>query len=284
MTAFARGQDKGDWGNAIWELRSINHRFLDIVIRLPDILREIEPEIRKLVHDNFQRGKIECILKFHTGYENTSELSVNDRLLEQLTKIANHTTNFFPGVGRVDISHLLSWPGVVYEETNDISSIYPVLIQLFNKAVDDLKKYREKEGGILKKLILDRLVEIENQIQSVKEILPKIIPYQQDKIKNRLDEAKIQLDQQRLEQELVYYAVKIDISEELDRLETHINEVRRTLQKGNSVGRRLDFLMQELHREANTLSAKSTDSKITHAAVEMKVLVEQIREQVQNIE
>lgn len=285
MTAFGRSQTKSDWGMAIWEMRSINHRYLEMSIRIPDILRELEQNIREIVHQNFQRGKLECILRFYPGPKLSTEVSVNHNLLEQLISLSTDISEKLPEkITRLNVTDLLRWNGVIAEESFDINSIREPLLNLFKEAAEDLKQGRAREGEVLAEGILSRLKKISKEIQVIKKQLPKVMERQREKITQRLEEAKINLDPQRLEQEMVYFTQKIDISEEVERTLSHIEEVKRTLLKRDSAGKRLDFMMQELNREANTLASKSVDIEVTHAAVEMKVLIEQIREQVQNIE
>jgi uncharacterized protein (TIGR00255 family) len=285
MTAFGRSQKRSDWGLAGWELRSINHRYLEMSIRLPEMLRDLEPNIREIIHDYLHRGKIECNLRFLPGPQLGSLVTVNHNLLDQITKMANSIRIQFPEtITRLNLIDLLAWNGVVVEEPFDIDLVRDELLQLFEEAIKDLKEGRQREGNVLAQIILDRLERIRHQVEEISKQLPRIIERQRDKILQRLEEIKTSLDNQRLEQEMVFYCQKIDVAEEIDRLLTHIEEVKRTLSKGNSVGRRLDFMMQELNREANTLASKSNDTQVTHAAVEVKVLIEQIREQVQNIE
>lgn len=285
MTSFGRSQSKNDWGMAVWEIRSINHRYLEINIRLPEVLRELEQSIRDCIHRYFHRGKIECSLRFYPGAKLGSSVSVNHSLLNQLIDMATKVSTTLPEkITQLNLIDLLSWNGVVVEEGIDIEVFKEDLIELFKKAAEDMKEGRKREGIVLAKAVSERADRILVQVAEIKKHLPGVLEKQRGKILNRLEEAKLSLDPQRLEQEMVYYAQKIDVSEELDRTLSHITEVDRCLTKGDSAGRRLDFMMQELNREANTLASKSVDPLITHAAIEMKVLIEQIREQVQNIE
>lgn len=285
MTAFGRSQAKGDWGSAVWELRTINHRYLEMNIRLPEILRELESPVRDIINKSLQRGKIECNLKFQPGPKLGSFVSINQSLLNQLLSILIEVNQLLPEkITRINVIDLLAWQGVIIEENFDVSTLRENLLKLFEEALLDLKAAREREGKLLEALIVDRLNQIHVQANTIKSVFPKILERQREKILQRLEDAKVMMDQQRFEQEIVYLAQKIDISEELDRLNSHITEVKHTLNKKDSIGRRLDFMMQECNREANTLASKSMDAVVTHAAVEMKVLIEQIREQVQNIE
>jgi uncharacterized protein (TIGR00255 family) len=284
MTAFGRAQMKSDLGVAVWEIRSINHRYLEINTRLPEILREMEQYVREIIRQRFQRGKIECTLHFHPGSQFGSLIAINRHLLDQLITVANDVANYLPEkLVHVNLVDLLAWKGVI-EENFDIGAIREGLLNLFKEAADDLKAWRQREGAMLVQGIEERLEKIISEIEKVKQYLPDILRKQRNKVLLHLEEARVNLEPQRLEQEMVYYAQKIDVSEEIERAVSHVAEAKRTLIKGKSVGRHLDFIMQELNREANTLASKSVDTQVTHAAIEMKVLTEQIREQVQNIE
>jgi uncharacterized protein (TIGR00255 family) len=285
MTAFGRSQAKSEWGLAIWELRSVNHRYLEMSIRLPEVLRELEPSIREIIHQYFLRGKIECTLKFFPGPKLAALVNINYNLLDQLLNLATEVGKKLPSeMTRFNVAEFLSWQGVVVEESFDISSIREELLTSFRQAADDLKEGRKREGRVLATIIEEKLNKMASQVKKIEQQLPKLLERQREKIIQRLEEVKVNLDPQRLEQEMVYFTQKVDIAEEIDRTISHLAEVNRALQRGDSAGRHLDFMMQELNREANTIASKSADTLVTHAAVEMKVLIEQIREQVQNIE
>ncbi len=285
MTSFGRSQTKGDWGTAIWEIRSINHRYLEMTIRLPEMLREIEQKVRETLHKYFKRGKIECVLRFQPGPKLSSAVTVNQNLVKQLTGIATEIADAMPNhSANINIMDVLSWHGVIVEENVDLEQMKEKLLDLFKDAAEDLQAGRQREGAILVQGINERIENIGVIVEKIKTNLPKVIQKQQDKILNRLEDVRSSLDEQRLEQEMIYFTQKIDVSEEIDRTLSHLTEVKRSLAKEEAAGRRLDFMMQELNREANTIASKSVDAIITHAAVEMKVLIEQIREQVQNIE
>lgn len=285
MTAFGRSHTRSDWGTAVWELRSINHRYLEINVRLPESLRDLEQNVRERVQCFFHRGKIECSLRFQPGPKLGSLLSVNDNLLNQLINLAKNINTQFPEkIARLNVIDFLSWEGVVIEEVFKVTDIKEELLASFNLAATDLKEGRSREGKILAEAIEERLVNIAATLTEIKVQSPKLIERQRQKILQRLEEAKLSLDIQRLEQEMVYFSQKVDITEEIDRTFSHLTEVKRALEQSDAAGRRLDFMMQELNREANTIASKSVDATVTHAAVEIKVLIEQIREQVQNIE
>lgn len=286
MTAFGRSQGKGEWGMAVWEIRSINHRYLEVSIRLPEMLRELEQSIRDILYNYFKRGKIECSLRFQPGAKLGSLIAVNETLVKELIAIATKINSTLPqeSATQLNLIDLMSWDGVVVEENVDINLVKEHILALFKQAANDLKEGRIREGKLLGEGIEGRLELIAQQVAVIKSNLPKVLEKQKEKILSRLEEAKVTLDEQRLEQEMIYFTQRIDVAEEIDRTLSHLIEVKRALASKEAAGRRLDFMMQELNREANTLASKSVDPIVTHAAVELKVLIEQIREQVQNIE
>ncbi len=284
MTAFSRAQATGDWGSATWELRSVNHRYLDASLRLPESLRELENKLREIMRKNLSRGKVECNLRFVPGSAVKSELLVNQQLADRLVECGKQISNHIPDAQAIDPISILRWPGVI--EVSEVmldEAKYPILT-LFEEAVKGLQKEREREGSSLQEHLQKRVGGMQSEVETISKVLPDIIARQRERLLNRFNEVKIELDPERLEQEMVFLAQKIDVAEELDRLNTHIIEVKNVLAKGGAVGRRLDFLMQELNREANTIASKSISSDTTKASVELKVLIEQMREQVQNIE
>ncbi|EKD72850.1 MAG: hypothetical protein ACD_45C00569G0002 [uncultured bacterium] len=285
MTAFARTQGQGKWGSAVCELRSINHRYLELSVRLPDTLHELEISMRERLRHYIHRGKIECHLRFQPGDSAGVEFTINTHLAEELCKangvIANRMTQAAAPINTMDI---LCWPGVLQIAEVDLETIQDAVLKLLEKALQDLVEARMREGDELKQLFLQRLDSMKAELAKVRHRLPEIYNQQRARLIARFSDAKIELDSGRFEQELVLFAQKIDVAEELERLDAHISEVRRILKHGGVIGRRLDFLMQELNREANTLGAKSVDVDTTRASVELKVLIEQIREQVQNVE
>ena len=284
MTAFARISENIDIGDAQWEIRSVNQRFLDMSFRLPEILRHLEMPIREKVRNKLNRGKLDINLRYSSSDANVTSLAINENLIQTLQKthlkIAELTSNH----DKLSSLDLMQWPGVIQAPETDEKQRDAALIQLFEETLEQLISARAREGEALKQLLLDRLVLITEQVQLVRGELPAILQWQKDRIIERFKEASLEPDQERLEQELVYLAQKADIAEELDRLETHVIEIARILNKGGYVGRRLDFLLQELVREANTLGSKSISKVTTAAGVELKVIIEQMREQVQNIE
>jgi uncharacterized protein (TIGR00255 family) len=284
MTAFSRKELTAHWGTLSWELRSVNHRYLEISPRLPDTLRDLENPVREALRKALSRGKVECTLKIKAENVTPTSLEINENFVKQLLDAAHQIGNLTGESGSLSVASLLNWPGVVKTPEADQSEIQQAALGLLKDALADFIANREREGNELQSIINDRLNNIDKQVVIVRQNLPEILQAQKDKLQARLEEISANVDQDRLEQEIVYLAQKADVDEELDRLETHVKEVRRTLEKGGAAGRRLDFLMQELNREANTLGSKSINTLTTQAAVELKVMIEQMREQIQNIE
>lgn len=282
MTAFARRELKADWGSAVWEIRSVNQRYLETSFRLVEQFRGLEPVLRERFRKSLQRGKVECTLRFMPAVGASSALNVNQELAAAVIEAAEN----LPVAGPASLSRLevLQWPGVVASAETDMDAINADLLAEFDLTLKDFIASRADEGVNLGDMIEQRLVGIEGQVALVTERMPEVLAWQQDKIRSRFEEAQIELDSTRVEQELVLLAQKIDVAEELDRLVSHVGETRKILRKGGAVGRRLDFMMQEFNRESNTLGSKSISAEITQAAVELKVLIEQMREQIQNIE
>ncbi|MBU3068569.1 YicC family protein [Aestuariicella sp. G3-2] len=291
MTGFARQEAKYPWGTLIWEVRSVNHRYLEPHFRLPDFLRELEPALREQMRKSLSRGKVEASFSYQLGGTDSAEdsgLNINTTLLKQVTQaidsVSDELSRTNASIAPVNPLELLRWPGMLADNDIDRDELLKASLDLFKQALNTLIEHRAREGDELKNLIEQRLQGIETQVTQVRAILPDILKAQREKLLEKLESLKVDVDQDRLEQEIVYLAQKTDVDEELDRLDTHVTEVRRTLKQKNSVGRRLDFLMQELNREANTLSSKSIVTDTTQAAIELKVLIEQMREQIQNIE
>ncbi len=284
MTAFSRKELKESWGNLSWEIRSVNHRYLEVSPRLPEQLRELENGVRETLRKRLSRGKLECTLKLKTEHAVPSEIHVNEAYVKELLAAAHKIQAITGDSGTLSTTSLLSWQGVIEIPETDMSHIQKAAMSLLNSTLDEFIAHREREGAELKSLIEDRLDGVLKQVAIAKENLPEILKAQRERINSKLEEVAANPDQDRLEQEMVYIAQKADIDEELDRLNAHVEEVRRTLKKGGASGRRLDFLMQELNREANTLGSKSIHVITTQVAVELKVLIEQMREQIQNIE
>ena len=284
MTAFSRQQLEREWGSLTWEIRSVNHRYLEPSVRLPENFRNLENPIRRQLRDKLYRGKIECLLRFRTVEANQIDWQLNLDLISQLTKANLEINNNIGGDYKLSSLDILKWPGVISDQPIDEEVFNKEAMGLFEKALDDLMVVREREGASLRDAILKRIALIQRIIDSIQAKMPSIILKQKENLLNKLEDIKAEFEPTRLEQEITLLAQKADVDEELDRLNSHLQEAKRVLDSGGQIGRRLDFLMQELNREANTLSSKSIVVETTQSAVELKVLIEQMREQIQNIE
>ena len=283
MTAFARAEQAGANGTLSWELRSVNHRYLEPHLRLPESFRDLEGAVREALRNGLSRGKVECTLRFSDDNAGKA-LQVDLERAAQLVAAAESVAGLIKQPAALNPLEVLGWPGVLVADAADPQALNQNALSLFSQALNELKQSREREGAELAKLLNERLDSILEQVVALRELVPQMLAGQRQKILDRCAEMRAELDPQRLEQELVIVAQKSDVAEELDRLSTHVSEVRRVLKTGGQAGRRLDFLMQELNREANTLGSKAFDTRSTQAAVNLKVLIEQMREQVQNIE
>ncbi len=285
MTAFARSQRQGDWGTLVCELRSINHRFLEISLHLPEVLRVLEMPIRDRIRQLVKRGKVECTLRYQPRNERQGALvAVNPVLAQEYCLASEKISGLLQNPAPINPVDLLRFPGVLETRETNLADIEAELFPLLSETVNELIAARGREGEGLKQLFFQRIDAMRKELVAVRQRLPQVISEQSARLLKRFQDAKVELDANRLEQEMVFFAQRLDVAEEIERTETHLNEMMRVLKEGGIVGRRLDFLLQELNREANTLGSKSTDTVLTHAAVEMKVLIEQVREQVQNIE
>lgn len=282
MTGYARQEFKGDWGSAVWEIRSVNQRYLETYLRLPEQFRGLEPILRERFRKGLERGKVECSLRFDSLVEQ-AQLHINEELAEQLIDSALWVIDR-AGQGQLNPLDVLRWPGVMAAQEQDMDALNTHLLAGFDQVLAQFVDSRQSEGGNLRSLIEQRLEGIMTQVVKVRACLPQVLEWQRQKLVDRLADAKLELEPARVEQELVLLAQKMDVAEELDRLETHIGETYKILAKGGACGRRLDFMMQEFNRESNTLGSKSINAEVTQAAVELKVLIEQMREQIQNIE
>jgi len=284
MTAFSRQQVESEWGSLTWEIRSVNHRYLEPSIRLPENFRNLENSVRKQLREKLHRGKVECQLKFQALENKENDWQLNLELISRLTR-ANSEINKQTGSDSV-LSGLdiLKWPGVISDQSLDEEVFKQEALTLFGKALNDLIVSRKREGESLRCLLLKRIETIQSIVNSIRSKMPAIIAKQRENLVLRLEEIKAEFEPTRLEQEIAILAQKADVDEELDRLDSHLQEVKRVIDSDGQIGRRLDFLMQELNREANTLSSKSIVVETTQGAVELKVLIEQMREQIQNIE
>ncbi|WP_303902837.1 YicC/YloC family endoribonuclease [Thiohalomonas denitrificans] len=283
MTAFARQEIQGDWGALALELRSVNHRYLEIALRLPEEFRAREPAIREQMGKHLGRGKVDVSLRY-TPPAGGAELQLNQALAKQLAQFSREVDALIYNASPVSSMDILHWPGVLESPRPDPDQLQERFMVLLEEALGELVATREREGERLESLIVQRCDAIGEVVKEVRTRLPELRQRLRERLEQRLAEARAELDEGRLEQEVVYFANKLDVDEELDRLDAHIDEVRRVLKEKKPVGRRLDFLMQELNREANTLASKSSDTKVTRASVDLKVYIEQMREQVQNIE
>ena len=283
MTAFARAERAGPHGTLSWELRSVNHRYLEPHLRLPESFRDLEGAVREALRQGLSRGKVECTLRFNE--EATGKpLQVNRDRASQLVAAAEIVASLIKQPAALNPLEVLAWPGVLVADATDPQALNQDALSLFNDALNELKTGRSREGADLARLLDERLDAISIEVATLRTLVPQMLATQRQKVLDRFADIKAELDPQRLEQEMVLLAQKSDVAEELDRLNTHVTEVRRVLKTGGQAGRRLDFLMQELNREANTLGSKAFDPRSTQAAVNLKVLIEQMREQVQNIE
>jgi len=288
MTAYANVSLQKEWGRAKWEIKSVNHRYLELSFKLPERLRGLEASLRELVKQNLHRGKVECWLNVEMveAKEAKDTPPLNLPLLKQLSKACQHIQHQFSSEVQFTLSPLdiLKWPEVWNDTEMNVEPLYQELRVSFEKALQALIEQRLQEGAALNIIMQDRFVAMENITIKIQTRIPDIVKNQRDKILSRLNELSIEINSDRLEQEIVYYTQKMDITEEIERLLTHIKSGKEALQKGGVIGRHMDFLMQELNREANTLTSKSSELDIIQMAMELKVLIEQIREQVQNIE
>ena len=284
MTAFARQPIEKEWGTGAWEIRSVNSRFLETNFRLPESFRYLEFKLREKLRKKLSRGKIGCSLRVEMSQGAGDDISINKSLAESLLK-SHQSLQQIAGIEQpLDLTKMMLWPGIIKKTEVDSDRMEKELLGSLDQAIEQLISMRAREGTSITDMIQQRLGTIGEQVVYVREEMPIIAKWQRDKILSRFEEIKLEFEEARIEQEMVMIAQKIDVDEELDRLDAHIGEVARLLKKGGVVGRRLDFLMQELNREANTLGSKSISAKTTAASVELKVLIEQMREQIQNIE
>lgn len=284
MTAFARQELEGEAGDITWEIRSLNHRYLELGVRLPEELRALETAVRERVAARLGRGKVECSCRFRPADRSAVPVDVNPDNLSRLLHACEAVTQQLPNAAPLNPIEVLRWPGVVLEEAVDRAPLMAQALQLLEQTLDELLQTREREGEQIRQQLLQRCAAMGELVQQARSRLPEIQQALREKLQARLADLDTAADPGRLEQELVIQIQKSDIDEEMDRLQGHIDEVCRVLSRDEPVGRRLDFLMQELNREANTLGSKSVAFDTTNIAVELKVLIEQMREQVQNTE
>ena len=284
MTAFARQELVKDWGTLTLELRSVNHRYLDVSMRMPEDFRNLEPKIREKISAKLARGKVDVGLKFSRTEAAAGDLLIDMDLIQQISNASREIDHILYNPAQVSSLELLRWPGVIKTPEVDSAELSGALFELLDVTLNDMLEGREREGEKLADLIQQRCQSISEVIVNVKKRLPEIMKIWREKLLTRIQDASVEVDESRLQQELVILAQKTDVDEELDRLTTHVTEVERVLKDKKPIGRRLDFLMQELNREANTLGSKSIDTETTKASVDLKVFIEQMREQIQNIE
>lgn len=285
MTGFASLERQFDFGRLAWELRSVNHRYLEIGFRVPEECRVLEPDIRRILGEHLSRGKVDATLRYTPAAEVTSSrLELNTDLVRRLLALQGEIQQISAWEQEPDLPGMMRWPGVVQEQAMDPQPLHQAALELLSDTAVELKMSRAREGEQLDAAIRERLESIGNWVTQIREWLPEIREGLRQKLLARIEDLKQPLDPGRLEQEVAFLAQKIDVDEELDRLDAHVTEGLLVLDRDDPVGRRLDFLMQEFNRESNTLSSKSVDKRTTQAAVELKVFIEQMREQVQNIE
>jgi len=288
MTAYARCDQDTRRGNLAWELRSVNHRYLEVSVRLPEELRAFEPQVRELLAKRLGRGKVDCILRFQAHDDVAADFAPDDALVAKLIAVgrkferiaAENSTSVQP----LRVIDILRWPGALRNAGLDTDALSAESLQLLERTVNEMIETRRREGAYLAGVIRQRLDAMEGIVQAVRGWLPEVVQNFRERLVARLADLRRELDASRVEQEIVLFAQRVDVDEELDRLAAHLTEVRRVLDQDGQIGRRLDFLMQEFNREANTLGSKAADVRLTNAAVDLKVLIEQMREQVQNIE
>lgn len=283
MTAFARAETHYANTTLTWEIRSVNQRYLDLHLRLPDAFKHIENDVRELCRKSLNRGKVELALHFYHE-EQEQKIAINSTLLTQLNNALTTLHEQVAHPAPISLTELLQYPGLLQQEKTDYSQLSAPALDTLAHAITELRQARSREGEALASFIQQRLAAMDEQINIIEHALPAILASQQQRLRERIAEVVENIDQDRLEQELVILTNRMDVAEEIDRLKAHQQEAKRILAQGGPAGRRLDFLLQEFNREANTLASKSMDTRTTNAAVELKVLIEQIREQVQNIE
>ena len=283
MTAFARNECKTEKCQFIWEIRSVNHRYLDITVRLPSEFRHIEPAVRERIHDMLARGKIDAGLRIEKNLTG-DQLELDQQKLDAVSKLLNSVYTLHSELLPARVTDLVNWPGVICKNTQNLDELLPSCLKTLDETLMLLISNRQKEGGRLSSVITQKLKHCLLIVADLATDLPEIQRKLKEKWKTRIEEINFNIEPQQIAHEIALILIKSDVAEELDRLKSHLDESLSLLDTGQPVGRRMDFLMQELNREANTLGAKSIDKKMTNASIELKVLIDQIREQVQNIE
>lgn len=284
MTGFSSGTQEVETGSLSLELRAVNHRYLDVQFRMPDEFRALEPALREGIAAELTRGKVECRIGFAARSADRNPAQLNNMLLSQLAKWNEEVQAVLPDAHSLTVAEVLRWNGMLESAALPAEALNVAVLELMQRVLRDFSAARAREGERLKAFLFQRAAQINELCGSVAPRIPAAIAAYEAKLAARLREALEGADTERLHQEIALFASKIDVDEELSRLQTHLTELQRTLDKGGAVGKRLDFLMQELHREANTLGSKSVDAEVSRASMEMKILIEQMREQIQNIE
>jgi len=284
MTGFARESAETDLGTLTWEIRAVNHRYLDVQFKLPEDLRPKEQALRQRASAALGRGKVECALFFRRAFDQNNELRVDTEMVELIGHRISDLTAKLPNVAAVNPIEILRWPGVVQQVELDLEPLFDAAAELLDRTLTAINEMRASEGARIAGMLETRCDDIAKIAQQVRRRMPEVLSATRAKQQERIDALDVEADPARLEVELALVATKLDVDEELDRLESHLVEIRDAIGAEKPVGRRLDFLMQELNREANTLGSKSADTETTRAAVDLKVLVEQMREQIQNVE
>jgi len=284
MTAFARQSIQTEKGLLTWEIRSVNHRYSEVSLRLPEEFRVLEPKVREIIAASISRGKLDANLRYQINEGSDDDFLINHKLVMALKRAAHEIENDLTGARALSVADILRWPGVLLSSDSDDSELHPIVLDLLEKSLNELKETRQREGEKLKSMLLQRCQSVSEQVDIVSQAIPEIVPTLRQRVADKLKELQVNGDEGRLEQEIALLANRADIHEEVDRLRAHIAEIERVLSQDKPVGRRLDFLMQELNREANTLGAKAINSAVSQSGVELKVLIEQMREQIQNIE
>ncbi len=284
MTGFAAISRDLDFGTVAVEVRAVNHRYLDVQFRMPDDLRLTESAMREKISALLTRGKIECRVGFTPLAALTGGAALNVAVVEELSRLDEAVRSRLAGVDPMSVAEVLRWPGVLASRGASIDELRETTLALLDQALEEFQQTRLREGEKLKTMLLERVASMESLTKELTPLIPQLLRNYQDKLAQKLSEALSNSDDERLRQEVMLFAAKIDVDEELIRLATHLSEVRRILAKGGACGKRLDFLMQELNREANTVGSKSVSAEVSKLSMELKVLIEQMREQIQNIE
>ena len=284
MTAFSSCSDEQSWGSLVWEIRSVNHRYLDVTFKLPEDLRSLENSLRTKLTENIKRGKLECCLRYKSTKSQDVEVSVNEANAKAILKACQVISKILHQPSEMNVMEILRWPGVVEDQETDIKPVVAAASHLFEKALQSLSETRKSEGGRLQVMLEERITAMKEIVNHERKRRPDVVKQHREKLLKRVEALDIEHDKDRFEQEMVYLVQKMDIDEELDRIESHFEEIEKIFSRDEPAGRRLDFIMQEFNREANTLASKSTNIETTQASVDLKVLIEQMREQVQNIE